>query len=634
MKNISLLLTLLLCFSATSAQFILNPQVDSIPMRDGKKLAADIHLPDTLNAHPVILIQTPYNRLLSRLGLPLGTGLDISNSDYAFVVVDWRGFYGSFSAFTLNPNRGEDGYDVVEWINSQPWCNGKIGGWGPSALGNIQFQTARQNPPALDCIVPLVASPEFTYEGYFPGGNAREEFINQLDNLGFGLGPLLYANPTYNLFWQFGEPLSYYPDEIPVPTMMIGGWYDHNTQGNIDWFEDMDQMAPASLAGKHRLIMGPWAHGGFGSAIVGSANQGQLTYSGAAGWSDSLALRFFDFHLRGASNAQDLDPKIRYFNMGDDTWTFPGSTDPSTGTQTFYLAPQGGLILNAPTAANGSAALIFDPRDPSPTVGGPTLTDSLGQGPYDQSPMVESRNDVLTFTSQQLQNDVNLTGNAKVVLFVSSDQSDTDFMVRLTDVYPDGRSMLVNTGVQRMRFRNSFTQYSDTIAPGTIYRIEMTLPFTNLTFKTGHQIRLNITSSNYPQYSLNLNNGDSMYVAGDTLIATNEVYYNQVSTSYIEFPNLLLTEAASPLTFLPSLNLYPNPSHHSVAIQSDHPLKRPSQIRVRDIHGKLLSFQLEVSPAQLSKGIHIPTETWPSGMYFIELRSGEQKKVVKLMVQH
>lgn len=116
MKKFLPLLTLLLCFSASSAQFVLNPEVDSIPMRDGKKLAADIHLPDTINSFPVILIQTPYNRLIARLGLPLGIGLDIDQSDYAFVTVDWRGFYGSLGAFTLNPNRGEDGYDSYNFV--------------------------------------------------------------------------------------------------------------------------------------------------------------------------------------------------------------------------------------------------------------------------------------------------------------------------------------------------------------------------------------------------------------------------------------------------------------------------------------------------------------------------------------
>ncbi len=634
MKHFALLLTLLLGFSLAPAQFILSPEVDSIPMRDGKKLAVDIHLPDTVNAYPVILIQTPYNRLFYRLGLPLGTGLDISNSDYAFVIVDWRGFYGSFGAITANMNRGEDGHDVVEWVNAQPWSNGMIGTWGPSALGNIQYQTARENPPSLDCIVPLVAKPDFAYDDYFPGGNAREEYINQLDNLGFGLGPLLYANPIYNIFWQFGEPLTYYPDEIPVPAMVIGGWYDHNVQGNVDWFDDMDRLAPASLQGKHRLVIGPWAHGGFGTANVGTGAQGQLSYPGAAGWSDSLALRFLDFHLRGQGNGQDLDPRIRYFGMGDDTWFYPDSVAPALGTRRYYLAPQGELLPAAPSASNGSAALVYNPRDPSPTVGGPTLTDSLGQGPYDQAPLVESRSDVLIFSTPVLQNDVNLTGNARLVLFVSSDRTDTDIMVRLTDVYPDGRSMLVHTGVQRMRFRDSYTQYFDTLTPGNIYQIEITLPITSLTFKAGHRIRVDITSSNYPQYSLNLNNGDSLYVAGDTLIATNEVYFNSGHASFIEFPSQISTGLQMVETILPDLQLFPNPAHQSVNLRTGQILKSQAGISVSDLQGKIIYTASKISPGYLNSGWSIATENWPAGIYFVELRTGEQKKIVKLLVQH
>lgn len=634
MKQFFTLLTLLFCFSASTAQIFLSPQVDSIPMRDGKKLAADIYLPGGGGTHPVILIQTPYNRLTARFGLPLGVGTNIDNSNYAFVTVDWRGFWGSFGAFTLNPNRGEDGYDVVEWVNSQSWCDGNIGTWGPSALGNVQFQTARELPPSLDCIVPLVASPELLYTNYYPGGNAREEYINQLDNLGFGVGNTVYANPIYNLAWQILEPPTWYPDEIAVPTMMIGGWYDHNIQGNINWFNEMDSLAPGPVQGQHRLVVGPWAHGGFGAANVGTATQGELSYPGAAGWSDSLALRFFDDHLRGVANGQANDPKIRYFNMGDDFWTFPASVHAPTATQTYYLAPQGLLETTAPTAANGSAALVFDPRDPSPTVGGPTLTDSLGQGPYDQAPVVESRSDVLTFSTTSLSSDVNLTGNVRINLFVSSDRTDTDFMVRLTDVYPDGRSMLVHTGVQRMRFRDSFTSYWDTITPGTIYPIEIVLPYTKLTFKAGHKIRLNITSSNYPQYSLNLNDGDSMYVAGDTLLATNEVYFNQSHASMIEFPTDLATNQSVALSEVGQVSVFPNPADQQATLFVDGQQQKSSHLRVMDLRGMVLLDRDRVSIGHLKSGYTLHTEDWPQGVYFVELSTGGDKKVVKLLVQH
>src|SRR5690606_5585343 len=129
----------------------------SIPMRDGKKLLADYYLPAGCSSCPVILIQTPYNKNAFHAYLPLGVGFDLPNSNYAFVVVDWRGFYASAQALNGTPNRGEDGYDCIEWISQQSWCDGNIGTWGPSALGKIQFETAKEQHPAHKCAVPLVA---------------------------------------------------------------------------------------------------------------------------------------------------------------------------------------------------------------------------------------------------------------------------------------------------------------------------------------------------------------------------------------------------------------------------------------------------------------------------------------------
>ena len=170
------LLLLLLMQSLLQAQ-PLTPMVDSILMRDGRKLAASIHIPaGCVGACPVILIQTPYNRQLYNFtGLPLGIGMNLNNSNYIFVIVDWRGFYGSAAAMHVGaPTRGQDGYDAVEWVYAQPWCNGKIGTCGPSALGRVQFMTAKENPPHLTCINPSVAGPQYNYLEYFPGPYNRK----------------------------------------------------------------------------------------------------------------------------------------------------------------------------------------------------------------------------------------------------------------------------------------------------------------------------------------------------------------------------------------------------------------------------------------------------------------------------
>ncbi len=168
--------------------------VDSIMARDGQKLAADVYVPDTSGGqtYPTILIQTPYNRQFYRINLPLGFGTQTQNMPFAFVTLDWRCFYGSLGACTVGLDRGKDGYDVVEWIATQAWSNGKIGTWGPSALGRIQYLTAKEKPPHLTCAVPLVAGPQYNYQEYYPGGVLREEYVETLDALALGSHPLYW----------------------------------------------------------------------------------------------------------------------------------------------------------------------------------------------------------------------------------------------------------------------------------------------------------------------------------------------------------------------------------------------------------------------------------------------------------
>lgn len=640
--NAFLRLLLVSCFlysGIISAQ-ILNPAVVDIPMRDGKTLKADIYLPNTTGTFPTILIQTPYSRILYRLNLPLGIGKQLSNSPYAFVIVDWRCFYGSANACIASPKRGEDGYDVVEWINTQTWSNGKIGTWGPSALGGIQYQTARENPPALDCIAPLVAGSQNNYLQIFPGGAARTEHIDQLDGLGFGLSSIYYANPVQNLLWQIAESGSLYPADIKVPAFMIGGWYDHNVELMTELYNALQTFSDISVKDQHRLLMGPWAHGGFGTAYVGSGQQGELFYPGAAGWSDSLALAFFDYYLRDLPNGWETTPKVQYFQMGQDTWEGSPSWPP-TGTfnQTLFLHETGEIQSFATVSSSGQLTFTYDPNDPSPTHGGPTLRADQLQGPYDQSDTVESRNDILLFSSPTLTNPVIVKGKPLVDLYVSSNRLDTDFAIRLTDVYPDGRSMLLADDIQRMRFRNGYTA-ADTMAmtPGQIYHIQLTLPDIAYTFLPGHQIRLDVSSSNYPRFNRNMNTNGPMYpnLNGDTLVnplvATNTLHINNAQPSSITFP---LTDSLSTgLGFfrenLLPFEVYPNPASETVVIRLAKNPQKINSVRILDLSGKIITE--DFSPDFSSGEYVFQVGKWPEGVYIAEIISTEGRGWKKLIV--
>ena len=595
----------------------LNPVAVNIPMRDGKFLAADIYLPNNDSTpRPTILIQTPYNKnFYHGLGLPCQVGFSINSSPYNFVIADWRCFYGSAAACTTAVNRGQDGYDVVEWIAQQPWSNDSTGTWGPSALGLIQFQTAKENPPHLTCCVPIVAGMRTDYLRYYPGGVYRTEYVTMLDILGYGLSSLILAHPVHDIYWTVAESSSFYPASILVPMFMIGGWYDHATEEVLESFEGIRTQSASSVRAQQKLLMGPWTHNAASSAPL---HVGELDYPEAVNESDSLARKFFDYYLLGDANGWDARPVVQYFQMGENTWNNDSSWDNAVlHDMNLYLHANGELNLNVPTAANDSNTYIYDPHDPSPTVGGPTLLNTLEQGPYDQQPVVESRNDLLTLTTQPLSQNVVMRGKPTAHLKVSSDKTDTDFSIRLTDVYPDGRSMLLLDGIRRMRFRNGYAA-GDTsdISPGAIYSLDIDL-FANsaITFLAGHKIRVDITSSNYPRFDLNLNNGQTMYAAGDTLVAHNTVFMNNTNASYItlpleSFPDNVAEQSAN------EIEIYPNPASDKIFIANISSAKR---IEVLNLVGQKM---VDETPKPGSAFTELNVSALPEGIYFVRVQFG------------
>jgi predicted acyl esterase len=611
----------------THAQLMLSPVVDSIPMSDGRKLAADIYIPAGMSQGPVILIQTPYNRQLYRFNLPLQIGLHIDSSKYIIVIADWRGFYGSASAAYVGaPSLGTDGYSCVEWIYQQSWCNGKIGTWGASALGRVQFQTAAKNPPHLTCICPLVAGPQYEYQEYYPNGVLRTEYVEQLDALGFGLKPTLMAHQLHDVVWTYSEKVNFYPDSIRVPCYMIGGWYDHTIPQMLPFFSALQTQSPVSVRSKHRLLMGPWVHGGHGAAQVGSTTQGQLSYPNAAHWSDSLALVYFDYYLRNMNNGWDQSPVVQYYQMGENTWNNSPAWPPAgTASTSFYLHSDGTMDNTAPANSSDSLSYNYDPNDPSPTVGGPTLRSDLQQGPYDQAPAVESRNDILTYTTPVLTQDAVMKGNAIVHLKVSSNRYDTDFDIRLTDVYPDGRSMLVKDGSYRMRYLNGFSA-SDTapIMPGQIYNCNISTSAAGITFVAGHRIRVDITSSNYPRFNRNMNNdgvqypGNSLDSVLNPLIASNTVYTSSTNASYLELPLVNYTPISGITTPLSTTgllaDLFPNPAYNEVTIKLQD--NKPGYVYIYDALGKQ-------AITQSLQGVynHVQLEGLPKGLYYAKIET-------------
>ena len=633
------LLNAAIIFPALSQMLIQPTFVDSVEMRDGKKLAVDIYIPDTSGGavYPVILVQTPYNRLLYRtIGLPL-FGNNIASANYAMVIADWRCFYGSSAACAGNYDRAKDGYDLVEWIAARTWCDGKVGTWGPSALGRIQFMTARKRPPHLVCAVPLVAGPQYSYPEYYPGGVYRTEYVQQLDALGFGSSSTILAHQTHDYVWIYSEATNFYPDSISVPLLMIGGWYDHNINVMMDFFAGIRQSSFSNVRDKHRLLMGPWTHGGHGNAGIGAPQQGELSYPNASGWSDSLALAHFDYYMRAVPNNWNTTPNIQYFQMGDNVWQNCASWPPSgVSDYTLYLQNDGGITASLPSGLNDYKELVYDPHNPSPTIGGSTLRADLEQGPYNQAPLVESRNDILAFTTAVLSANVVMKGKAKIHLFVSSDRKDTDFSVRLTDVYPDGRSMLLSDGIARMRFRDGYSA-NDTscMTPGQVYEIQIELPDIAITFLAGHRIRVDISSSDYPRFDCNLNNGGAMYAAGDTLIATNKVFVSSDHASYIQMPlNGFYT--GLPETALSSkslVHIFPNPATDVITVNFSDLTDKEVNVTITDMAGKNVFSETCSLKNTGENSILVGIEGMANGLYDVHINGSSFTFTEKIIIK-
>ena len=287
-----------------------------IPMRDGELLEVDVYIPLGSDSCEVILIQTPYDKNNFENSLPIGVGSNLDSQPFAWVIADWRGFYGSSAADLSNFTRGEDGYDICEWIVDQPWHLDRIGTWGPSALGGVQYSTAREQHPNHTCAVPIVAHPHNSYENYFTGGILEEARLNTLDALGYGLSPLVLANTYYSNSWAFLENNSWYPSDIQIPTLQIGGWYDHNIDKMMTWYEATRNSAQLSVQDEQYLLVGPWVHGGNGAAYVGSSIQGELTYPNAEFVSDTMAWDFFQYYLLDTPNNWQNTDKITYYELG------------------------------------------------------------------------------------------------------------------------------------------------------------------------------------------------------------------------------------------------------------------------------------------------------------------------------
>jgi predicted acyl esterase len=522
-----------------------------IPMRDGKGLAADVYLPPAEGRYPAILIQTPYNKRF--FGAEVGAqvmgrrvrrrvaGL-YDREHYAYVIVDWRGFYGSKGAALgiRRPNRGEDGYDCVEWIAKQPWSDGKVGTWGGSALGKQQFDTAAQKPPHLVCCVPLIACMGQMYEFYYAGGVYREAHVKILKLLGYSIGNKVWNAPLPNqLIWRLAKKWTYKPESLDVPLFFVTGWWDHFPDEILKMFEDV-RRSSGPLARKHsKILIGPWTH-----MDVDRLEQGDLTFPDAVDVEKMATCAFFDYWLRGKKeNGWDKTPVLFYYQVADGeggkkgNWMaceeWPGV---DRETRTLHLHADGAIREVGPGEVTEENPLTrtyrYDPSDPSPTLGGCNLP-PLPRGPKDQS-RLEKRSDVLVYAMGPLSSPLRILGNVEVTLHFTVNRVDADFTVRLCDVHPEGAVTLIHDGIQRVKFRDGGRP--QLLDPGKGARVTIRLPKTAYTVARGHGLKVLISSSNHPRFERNSHTGADHWDKAKALDLAVTIHHDKRRPSTITLP--------------------------------------------------------------------------------------------------
>ncbi len=564
-----------------------------IMMRDGTMTYADVYRPDAPGAFPALLQRTPYDKSSPQMRASTIDTIHAASRGYAAVVQDVRGRYASEGEFYTFVNEAYDGHVSIDWVASQSWCTGKVGMWGASYVGATQWLAAMSKPEALAAIVPGVTASDY-HEGWTWQGGAfelgfnltwttlaltasnfenlngrlrlpehrlenlldsrdalNEHFrklpLNDLEFLKDGLAPYYYDwidHPEFDDYWRAVSIEEHHAD-VTVPALNWGGWYDIFMGGTIRNFTGMRSNGGSEFARRgQRLIIGPWVHGGLPTQVAGEVDFGARASAGRFGLEERV-FRFYDHWLKGEDNGLMDEKPVQIFVMGVNEWR--GEDDwPLERAENvkFYLHSQGKA-----NSLNGNGSLspespgheppdtfVYNPIDPVPTAGGGLCCDPglFAPGAFDHR-AIEAREDVLVYSTRPLEEDVEVTGPVTVTLYATSSAVDTDFTAKLLDVGDCGFARNLTDGILRARYRTPRTAASF-IEPGRVYEYTIDLWATSNVFRKGHQIRLEISSSNFPRFDRNLNTGESIAAGSQFVPAMQTVLHSVEHPSHVTLP--------------------------------------------------------------------------------------------------
>jgi putative CocE/NonD family hydrolase len=549
--------------------------------RDGVTLRADIYRPSREGSFPVLLQRTPYNK-----DNAADFGRKAALRGYMVVVQDVRGRYTSEGEWYPFKHETQDGFDTVEWAAALHGSNGKVGMFGGSYVGATQMLTAIGHPPHLAGICPVVTASNY-HENWTYQGGAFEQWFNEswtsglaqdtanrvlqqgtnavvgstvlplkhypLFNVELGPGPEGLTrklapyfldwldHPLYDSYWKQWSIEEQY-GQIQVPALTVTAWYDLFQGGSLRNYLGMRAHAGNETArAGQRLLVAIGGHSGEGRTV------GVVDFGPAAEEynENAITLEWYDYLLQGKQNRFATAKPVRIFVMGENKWRDEDSWPLERARETRYFLHSAGKANRSsgdgalsPVAARTEAAdsYVYDPANPVSTVGGPLCCDGahLAPGPRDQKD-VETRADVLVYSTPPLDEDVEVTGPVTLDLFAKSSAVDTDFTAKLVDVGPDGFAQNLTEGILRAVYRKSTTAATP-LTPGKVYEYKIDLWSTSNVFQKGHRIRLEVSSSNFPRFDRNLNTGKNASTDSTFVKATNTVLHDAAHPSALVLP--------------------------------------------------------------------------------------------------
>lgn len=551
-----------------------------VPMRDGVVLRADVYRSSRSGRYPVLLERTPYNKTFPRMVLDTVHVLYAVEGGYTVVIQDTRGRFSSDGEFLPFVSDIQDGYDTVEWCAGQSWSNGRIGMFGTSYVGATQLLAAISAPPHLDAICPVVSAADFHNGWIYEGGAFRLGFVaawaaqflalTQLDRLPLsppqlqakresildgvgrlrrslahlplmelplleGVAPYFFdwlAHPDDGDYWRQFNIIEHHR-RVTAAALHIGGSYDLFASGALHNFEGLKKnAATADARAGQRLLFGPWVHGSLQSnmSVIGQRDFGWRSMVSLT----ETKLTWFDHWLRDVDNEVASQAPVRIYVMNSG-WR-QGQEWPLEGTEwtRFYLHSAGraislngdGRLTRDTPGSEPPDVFLYSPLNPTPTGG--------ADGIYDQR-AVETRFDVLVYSTPPLSEPLEVTGPVTMVLHAASTAPDTDFTAKLVDVAPDGYAANLCDGIIRARYRNSLAQ-QELMQPGQTYQFTIDLNATGNLFLAGHRIRLEIASANFPKFDRNPNTGEPIALAHKVQAATQTIFHDSKYPSYVILP--------------------------------------------------------------------------------------------------